>query len=268
MEIYSQRAISIQQNLRIAMSDMWWSPPSLTIINRPEIYYSIDPKDNWNVVGYIDSHSEQLPYLVEEVSLAHQEYTSTYVTYPDYDSQLFSLLQQYDYQSKNVHDIRYLDVNSYKHRSNPKIATKIITKKEELILLEQTEAQAFDTTHQLKSDEEYEYIVQEYQQERPRAIRVIAFDTKTGQPVGSGGMSLFEKLNVCFFFAGGTVPEFRNKGVYSTLISARIQYAQQRGISVAGVFARQQSSAPIVSKQGFEKCGEMTYWKRTPSMSG
>ena len=81
--------MAIQQNLRTAMSDMWWAPPSLTVINRPEIYYSIDPKDNWNVVGYIDSHATNLPCLVEEVSLAHQAYTSTYVTYPDHDSRLF-----------------------------------------------------------------------------------------------------------------------------------------------------------------------------------
>ena len=130
MSSYSQRSIAIQQNLQTAMSDMWWTPPSLTVINRPEIYYSIDPKDNWNVVGYINSHATNLlPYLVEEVSLAHQEYTSTYVTYPDHDCRLFSLLQQSGYQSKAVHDIRYLDVNNYKHRSNPKIATKIVTKK-------------------------------------------------------------------------------------------------------------------------------------------
>ena len=131
MSSYSKRATAVQQSLRTAMRDMWWAPPSLTIINRPEIYYSIDPKDNWNVIGYIDSQYSNLSQLVKEVSLAHQTYTSTYVTYPDYDKQLFSLLQQIGYQSKSIHDIRYLHLNKYQHRPNPKITTKIFTKRED-----------------------------------------------------------------------------------------------------------------------------------------
>lgn len=265
MSSYTDKTIQIK--LRTAMTDMWWALPSLTIINRPDIYYSIDPADNWNVVGYINSHSVVLPKLIDEVSLYHKGYTSTYVTYPDHDIRLFSLLSQAGYQSKAIHDIQYLPVKNYKHEQNPRITTKIVTKKDELIFLEKTEAKVFNTTHQLKSDEEYEYILQEYQRKKPRAIRMIAFDMTTRQPVGCGSMSLFEELDICLFFAGGTIPEFRNKGVYSALISARIQYAKQRGISVAGVFARQQSSAPITNKQGFVKCGEMTYWKRTNSSS-
>ena len=61
-----------------------------------------------------------------------------------------------------------------------------------------------------------------------------------------------------------SLPKYRNRGVYSALISARINYARQRGISIAGVFARQETSSPITAKQGFLKCGEMTYWKRPP----
>jgi hypothetical protein len=246
------------------MCDMWWSPPSFTVIHRPEINYCIDPNNNWNMIGHIDSYSSHLPDLVEEVSIAHQKYKSTFITYPDYNSELFSLLLQEGYQSKRTHDIRYIQLKEHRLTTNPDIITKMVTTKEELILLEKTQCISFGVPFHPKEDSEYEFILQEYQRKRPRAIRLLALDKKTGNHLGGGGMSLFEDLDACLFFAGGTIPKYRNRGVYSSLISARINYARQRGISIAGVFARQETSSPITAKQGFLKCGEMTYWERLP----
>ena len=135
---------------------------------------------------------------------------------------------------------------------------------EDLILLEKVQAEAFEIPYQARDSAELEFHLMEYKRARPRAIRVLALDSKTGEALGSGGMSLFPDLGVSFFFAGGTVPSGRNRGVYSALITARIEYAQQREIPIAGIFARQKTSGPIVARQGFQKCGEMTYWTRSP----
>ena len=110
--------------LRTAIGDTWWAPPSLTVINRPEIYYSIDPRNYWNVVGYIDSHHNE-PTLFGRRSFFGTPRVYKYICHlSDHDSRLFSLLQQFGYQSNAIHDIRYLDVSNYKHKPNPKIATR------------------------------------------------------------------------------------------------------------------------------------------------
>jgi hypothetical protein len=255
----------IKQKLQQAMGDLWWAPPSLQVINHPEICYCIDPKNRFNVVVRINTYSSNLKSLVQEFSQAHKLYESKIVTYQEQSPDFFTLLTEQGYQEEDVHDIRYLPLSDLQHHDNPNITTKIVKTKEDLILLEKTQAKAFGVPYQQRDSSELEYHLQEYNKSNPRTIRVLALDKKTGEPLGCGGMSLFPDLGVSFFFAGGTIPKARNQGVYSALIGARTQYAKPRGISFAGIFARQQSSAPIVARQGFIKCGEMTYWKRDPS---
>ena len=75
-------------------------------------------------------------------------------------------------------------------------------------------------------------------------------------------MSLFPDLHFSFLFAGGTLEQARGKGSYTALVAARIAYAASIGIEHVGVFAREDTSAPIVTKQGFGLCGEMQDWNR------
>ena len=70
------------------------------------------------------------------------------------------------------------------------------------------------------------------------------------------------------FFAGGTINAHRKRGAYTALVSARIEYAKTLGYQFVGLFAKEDSSAPIVAKHGFRRCGDMIYWKRDPSYMG
>ncbi|MGC6507583.1 MAG: GNAT family N-acetyltransferase [Myxococcota bacterium] len=248
--------------LKAAMADLWWAPPSLQTVNRPEVCYTIDRTNRFNRVMRIDSHHPNIQSLVTEVSVAHTNLASQFTTYPEQGDGWWKFLEVHGYEQGQDHDIRYLDLKSVRRPDHPGIVTHTVRTKAELAVLEKIQAMAFEVPYTPSSDAELAFTVQEYQKSEPRAIRVLAMDEASGEVLGTAGMSLFPHLGVSFFFAGGTIPQARNRGVYSALISARIKYAQSRGIEIAGIFARRHSSSPIAARQGFQKCGEMVYWTR------
>jgi GNAT superfamily N-acetyltransferase len=252
----------IHKKLQNIMSDLWWATPSMTVINNPDICYSLDLNNCWNNVWRINANSGNLETIVEEVAGAHRSCKSKFYIFSEQLDRMTPLLSSHGYQFTFQLDMRYRIIEGINARPKSNIATKIVTDKESLIQLLKVESQAFGIPFQPGQDSDLEHLIKEYRKPEPRAVRILAYDKTTGEALGTGGMSLFENEGVCLFFAGGTIPSARNRGVYSALIDARLQYAKQRGISVAGVFARQTSSSPIVAKQGFLKCGEMFDWVR------
>lgn len=81
-----------------------------------------------------------------------------------------------------------------------------------------------------------------------------------GEPVSSGGFNLFEDLGFAFLWAGSTVPDARGRGAYTALVARRLRDAKALGVEWVGLYAKLETSAPIVAKQGFERFGEMTFW--------
>ena len=257
----------IKDKIKSAMASFWWVPPSFTIVERPELAYSIDPSDGFNHVSRIDAPDSQYPELIEEVLQAHQNYTSSCISFTDQSPILFDLLQKAGYQKGHIHDIRYCIVENHQFRKHPSIKTTIVQKKEDLLKLQQVSSIAFNKPLIRRTEEDLAHILKEYNIPKPRAIRVLATDNQTGEPLGSGSMSIFEDLGIATFFGGCTIPSARCRGVYSAVIDARIRYAQQRGIGLIGIYARSSTSSPIVEKQGFLSCGQMLDWRKEQSLS-
>ena len=93
-----------------------------------------------------------------------------------------------------------------------------------------------------------------------RVRQFLALDRESGEALSQAGMSLFPELRFAFLFAGGTREDARGRGAYTALVAARVAYARSAGIDYVGIFAREDSSAPIVTRQGFERCGAMQQW--------
>ncbi|MFB9991715.1 GNAT family N-acetyltransferase [Deinococcus oregonensis] len=75
-----------------------------------------------------------------------------------------------------------------------------------------------------------------------------------GQPAGVGLMEI--KHGVALLFSGATLPEQRNRGVQSALLSARLNGAAQLGADLASVCVTPGSgSERNVSRAGFVQCG-------------
>ncbi len=73
-------------------------------------------------------------------------------------------------------------------------------------------------------------------------------------PPGGGGGG--------FGGGGAPPPAARGRGAYSALVAARVAAAAELGASLVGIFAKTDTSAPIVGKQGFRRIGRKSYWDR------
>jgi hypothetical protein len=97
-----------------------------------------------------------------------------------------------------------------------------------------------------------------------RVHRFVAYD-REGRPVSAGGMTSFPDLAFGYLWGGGTVPDARGAGAYTTVVAARVQRAKEIGLTHLGIYAKDDTSSPIVARQGFEQVGNMTYWDRAPA---
>ncbi len=71
-----------------------------------------------------------------------------------------------------------------------------------------------------------------------------------GEPVGAAE---WVELPSSAYLSGAIVlPELRGRGIYRSMIAARLHAARERGVSLATTHAREHSSAPILERLGFE----------------
>ena len=113
----------------------------------------------------------------------------------------------------------------------------------------------------LESDEVIRRYLRDASGPNARVRQFLAVDAQSGEPISQAGMSLYPDLSVAFMFAGGTLESARERGAYTALVAARAAYARSIGVEYIGLFAREDSSSPIVARQGFEYCGEMQEWR-------
>lgn len=86
--------------------------------------------------------------------------------------------------------------------------------------------------------------------------------------MASGGLTLNRHFGMGFLWAGGTVPEFRGRGIYTALVAARAQLAREQGLSHVGLYAIVDTSSPIVAHLGFERLSGAMHWGRVSSRQG
>ena len=82
-------------SLKLAMADLWWAPPNLRVIDRPEICHTID-KDNVAAGDGISDDAPTVDALVAEVSEAHVGFESKVVS-PRTVRALFKSLERHGY---------------------------------------------------------------------------------------------------------------------------------------------------------------------------
>jgi GNAT superfamily N-acetyltransferase len=85
-----------------------------------------------------------------------------------------------------------------------------------------------------------------------------------GRPVTSGRLEVCPGTAFAGIYGGGTVPDFRGRGVYRALVAARAEEARRQGYRYLAVDARP-TSGPILMRLGFEPISELTaWWSRAP----
>lgn len=150
-------------------------------------------------------------------------------------------------------------------------------------LLEEVECMAFDLNKQIKEielnnivikraetlseleiclrlDDSYsEYSEQQFQNSLKKHFltidkNIFLFALVDDKPVAMTSIRLSEvNHNIFSYFSGATtLPEYRNKGIYSALTNSRLKTSKESGLEWAAAHAVSDTSAPILRKNGFE----------------
>jgi len=94
-------------------------------------------------------------------------------------------------------------------------------------------------------------------------VAVMAGD----QPVCSGRIEFVPGTQFAGLWGGGTVPEWRGRGIYRALVRYRAEIAASRGCAYLTVDATEQSR-PILERSGFERVAVTTPYLWTPGQAG
>ncbi len=245
--------------------DFFWVPqiPGAGIVDRPEIaYIHCDrPIVYANTVVRTRAPAERLPALLDEVAAAHAAHGSRWLTADTFDHRpLEAALAARGYEPAFRHDAVALAVEAFTPRRSPGITARVVDDMASLRDAYTVLAAAFGGT--APTDPEiYDRALVGCTAPAARTRRVVAYDAH-GAPLATGAFNVYPELGIAFLWGGGTVPEGRGRGAYSAVLATRIEQLRRAGVKWAGLYARRETSAPIVKKQGFEVHGWMTYWDR------
>ncbi|NHK32984.1 MAG: GNAT family N-acetyltransferase [Asgard group archaeon] len=96
------------------------------------------------------------------------------------------------------------------------------------------------------------------------ATSYVAYDKETNKPVAFSGIVYIPDTNISLLNGAATLPEYRKRGIYSSMLKIRHEKAKQDKKSHLILQAKEATSAPIAAKNGFKKiCDLAIYvWKK------
>lgn len=94
----------------------------------------------------------------------------------------------------------------------------------------------------------------------------IAYDKETNKPVAFSGIVYIPDTNIALLGGAATLPDYRKRGIYSSMLKKRYERAKQDNKSHLILQAKEATSAPIAAKFGFKKvCDlEIYVWRKNP----
>lgn len=85
----------------------------------------------------------------------------------------------------------------------------------------------------------------------------VAYEKEENKPVAFGAISYVPNTNCAVLNGAATLPEYRKRGIYSSLLQMRYDQAKNDGIENLVIQAKEGTSAPIAAKNGFVKVCEL-----------
>jgi len=85
----------------------------------------------------------------------------------------------------------------------------------------------------------------------------VAYEKEENKPVAFGAISYIPNTKCAVLNGAATLPEYRKRGIYSSLLQMRYEQAKNDGIENLVIQAKEGTSAPIAAKNGFEKVCEI-----------
>jgi hypothetical protein len=252
--------VTPHERLEHSTWDLFYLPDGVNVIDRPELLalQSERPVDYLNAVYRVRAEAERLPALIDEVETLHRHVESRWHLADTIDTHaLATLLSAEGYAATQAHDARVIAVDAFTPKAESQVSVRRIVDEQGLRDCWTVAEEAFGTARNY-TDDDAALELSQCAAEDAQVQRFVAYLGE--EPVCSGGMSAFPELGFALLWAGGTVPSARGRGAYSAVVAARMARAAQRNIAFVGLYARTDSSSPIVGAQGFENVGRMDYW--------
>jgi len=245
--------------------DFFWIPNDAKVVDRPEILYVYCPRDSkmLNTVTRTRSTPEQLSALIEEVKKHHGAQSRWLVRDTDWTKPLEKELTKAQYKPSIYTYSMAIETDRYAKKPGNDFDVLQVSSKQELLDSASVLNVSFPNGYKI-SDKDADQFLKDCTGPNARVRRFIAYERKNRTPVCFGGLTIFPKLSFGLLWGGGTIPEIRGKGAYTSVLAARIDYAKKAGLKYVGLYAITDTSAPIVTKQGFKTYGAMTYWEILP----
>lgn len=257
--------MDVDARIEQSLWDLFWLPAWASVVDRPGVLYTHSDRDQHalNQVLRVRGPVEDLPEIVAEVDHAHQGVCSRWLLCRD--SQLPALpplLLRHGWMPEHRHHVRAARVARLHVPPSPGVTVRAV---EDAATLRDCIAvcdAAFDRGFEAVSEARLADELGQLGRADAQVHRFVAYDGVSGRPMASGGLNTFPALGVGFLWGGGTLPELRRRGAYRAVVAARLERAREVGCDLVGVYARVDSSDPVMAALGFERHGTMVSWSR------
>ena len=245
-----------------AMCDHWWIQDYVRVVKLSEIEYLTCDRDRrlYNAVVRVSPTLKNHEAWVNQVMTAHSGRGSEWrLGAPSHSSELERAVLDAGYKIDGLADAWSIDVTAPRPASPNDIVVSQVVDIQGIRDMHAIMEVAF-TKSKDKSEEALQEDLAGCTGEKPRCLRFVAYDKKSGQPLSTGALNLFPGLDLGFMWGGCTHPDARGRGIYSAMVTRRMEIAKAKGMERLGLYAMRNTSAPIVKAQGFEKHGPMHFW--------
>ncbi len=248
------------ERLERAQEQTWWLPEKVVIHEGPDhCFYGHGGE--FRIIRFTPSAADLTARLNQILQVVGTE-PVRFTYFPHRHSEaVLDALKQVGFVRLHRYEGRVIDGAQYDRRSPADIKVIMVQTFEEMKRIYSLRREVFGGGEQVP-DETIRLYLKDASGPNPRVRQFLAVDGLSGEALSQAGMSLFPDLKFSLLFAGGTLETARRRGAYTALVAARVAYARSIGIDHVGLFAREDTSAPIVARHGFEYCGEMQDWGR------
>lgn len=249
--------VDVDDMLEAAMSDDFWLPEDVGFVDRPEIVYSYAdrPESKFNHVTSVRPERADISRLVDEVRDRHRGSASAWSLHSNSDSErLRDALTEAGWEPGDVHYAYAIRPAGYDRDLPDDVEVREVTGRDELRTLYDIWADVFGGAPDL-DDSDLDNELDLCTGPDRRVVRFVAY--RRGEPAGVGGINVFDDLSFGFIWGAGVRESHRGCGVYTSLLQARADVAAARGLERLGLYARKETSAPIVEAHGFRRHGYM-----------
>lgn len=247
------------ERLEATQFDTFWVPPDVTVVDEEGLLVMHCPRGdtNYNMVLRLRPNGDEEALVARVLALHRGRPSLVPVNSVNASPALLRALQSQGYVLQVRHHAYLCDVRDYRSRSHPGIEGRLVSTLPELRAFMRVSDLAFGKA-QVRTQAELDLFLADGN--GPRVRRAVAWSDE--EPLSAGGITAHPKVGMGFLWGGGTAPRGRYRGAYSAVMEARIAWAATIGLETVGLYARVDTSAPVVASQGFRRHGFMDFWRR------